>query len=959
MDSELKVELGFVQRRLPWLLAAGVFVVYLATLHYSPTFASISALGKALGWDWRSNVVAPLHMALIHPIRWLPAAIQMAALNLEAAVAAALAIGLLARSVALLPHDRTREQRGLERNDHSFLSIPAAWIPPTLAALVCAFQLSLWENAVAATGEALDLLLFAWLVHSLLMLRLDEKESRLRWFALVYGVAITNNYAMIPLAGPFLAAVIWIRGLRLLRPRLLIELALLLLAGLSLYLVLPLVESHGDFSGFTFWELLKSYWGYQKSVVLGTPRYIILFSAFTSLVPALFMGIRWPAQFGESSAAGNALTNLMTHVLHGVFLVACVYVAFDPPFSPRSLSAETYAMLPVYYLGALAAGYCSGYFLLVFGAKGGPHAWQQPSPLRKLANRVVVTALWLALPAVPIGLLVQNLPTMRANAGSSMARLSEHTVRSLPGDGVVILSEDPFRLHSLKDRLRQVQPGNKHLFIDTTQLPFSGYHAYLKRMYGDRWPMFNRPADPKAFVDSVQLIELLGQLSSQHPLVYLHPSFGYYFEAFYAKPLGPIYQLLPYTDPLVTAPPALTAAELQAQDAFWRSLLPSDLEPLMKQARPFRKLSRSKPRTKTLQDYMADGYSRSLTDFGVTAQRSGNPKLATACYELALRLNDGNAAAFVNREYSAAYQAGKHVSYKLSDGGRDRIETAGGRWDRILAQQGPTDEPGACLYLAGVFQNGMNFRQASQNLERTLHYDPDSRSTHINYMLMCVKALLPDLALKQLAVFRAQHPQGTLKEEEELDLISIEAWAKVVRNDLPAAETLLLAAQQKYPKQAAPFEALTDIYMNAGQGSNATVVLERQLKLQPDSNRALVNYAVSRIQLNQPQQALPYLERALKLKPQDDAALLNRAIAYLKLAQLDAAERDLLTLRSSGQPGLKLKVLYYLADVAFQKKNRTEALRLYKELLKELPAASSEGIMFRQRIKMLEDSAAL
>ena len=81
-------------------------------------------------------------------------------------------------------------------------------------------------------------------------------------------MAITNNYAMIPLAGPFLAAVIWIRGLRLLRPRLLIELALLFLAGLSLYLVLPLVESHGDLSGFTFWELLKSYWGRPRPVMI-------------------------------------------------------------------------------------------------------------------------------------------------------------------------------------------------------------------------------------------------------------------------------------------------------------------------------------------------------------------------------------------------------------------------------------------------------------------------------------------------------------------------------------------------------------------------------------------------------------------------------------------------------------------------------------------------------------------
>ena len=98
---------------------------------------SETALANATGWEWRSNVVAPLHVLLTFPVRWLPAAVQLTCLNLIAAVCASLALALLARSVALLPHDRTREQRGLERSDYSLLSIGAAWLPPVLAALVC------------------------------------------------------------------------------------------------------------------------------------------------------------------------------------------------------------------------------------------------------------------------------------------------------------------------------------------------------------------------------------------------------------------------------------------------------------------------------------------------------------------------------------------------------------------------------------------------------------------------------------------------------------------------------------------------------------------------------------------------------------------------------------------------------------------------------------------------------
>src|SRR5687768_17759079 len=102
------------------------------------------------------------------------------------------------------------------------------------------------------------------------------------------------------------------------------------------------------------------------------------------------MGIRWPAQFGETSAVGNIVTNLMTHVIHGVFLVACIYVAFDPPFSPRNLSGQMFSFLPLYFLGALAIGYFAGFLLLVFGAKPGPQAWQRPSPLRQGLGYLII-----------------------------------------------------------------------------------------------------------------------------------------------------------------------------------------------------------------------------------------------------------------------------------------------------------------------------------------------------------------------------------------------------------------------------------------------------------------------------------------------------------------------------------------------------------------------------------------
>ena len=63
-----------------------------------------------------------------------------------------------------------------------------------------------------------------------------------------------------------------------------------------------------------------------------------------------------------------ALTSFMFHLIHAVFLVVCLWVAFDPPFSPRHLGLGL-PFLTFYYLGALSVGYYCGYFLLVFGRK--------------------------------------------------------------------------------------------------------------------------------------------------------------------------------------------------------------------------------------------------------------------------------------------------------------------------------------------------------------------------------------------------------------------------------------------------------------------------------------------------------------------------------------------------------------------------------------------------------------
>jgi len=962
MDSEpkeLKVELGFVQRRLPWLVGIGALVLYTITLNHSSTLAGISALANAVGWEWRSNVLAPLHVILTFPVRWLPAGIQLISLNLIAAVCASLALALLARSVALLPHDRTREQRGLERSDHSLLSIRAAWLPPVLAALICGLQLNFWENAVAATGEALDLLLFAWLVHALLQYRLDEKESRLPWFAFVYGLAIVNNFAMVGFFPAFLVALVWIKGMSFFRWRFLLRMFGCGVAGLLLYLLLPATESASGVSGYSFWELLRSSLGHQKHMLVSFPRFLMLFVGLTSLLPVLFMGIRWPAQFGEVSAVGNALTNLMTHVIHGVFLAACIYVTFDFTFSPRSLSAGLgqYAMLPFYFLGALAIGYCSGYFLLVFGARPGSHAWQQPSPARRAINYALVGLVWTAFVAVPAGLFVKNVPVVMASSGQAMDHLSRLAAKSLPDTGAVVLSDDRFRLLSLQYELSKSNPAHKHILVDTASFVVPAYHTVMRRKHPERWPQFVSEPHPRATLHPNNLIEILYLLHRGGPVYYLHPSFGYYFEYFQAKPRGMVYELKLNPTNTMASPP-LTVAEVKEQDAFWRSIKAAEIDPLIQKAPPFVKFTpaKYKPKPWTLDVYLAETYSRTLNHFGVELQKAGEMPLAGEYFDWAAKLNRGNPAAWHNLHFNRRWREGNKAAQTNNQEVIERLAYFGS-WGASLGLNGPPDEPTACYALAREFQEGALFRQAGQFIERTLHFDPDNRSAQLVSALLHLRAQLPEIALQRVKAFRARYGASGLTEDEEIDLLNAEAWAHVVKGELPDAERLLADAQRRFPRSSAPWDTLSDIYGQLGRVTNALETLDKQLRLQPDSQPVLVRYGGILFNLGRYPEALTYLDRALKLNPSNESALQNRALVHSRMDRLDAAQTDFESLLKVGKSNYRIAALYGLGDIHFRKKQRKESLKYFQDFLKAAPPSLAEVPTAKENIRILESSS--
>ena len=245
----------------PWLVGAIALILYLVTLNHWVTLSSLPVVAQITGWDWhpgtmiwRASPSFPLLQVLTLPVRWFPFAWQPVCLNLFSAVCAALTLSLLARSIRLLPQDRTKEQRQRHLGENATLPVRLAFLPALLAVLVLGLQTTFWENAITATGEMLNLLIFAFLIFSLLQYRVTKDEKWFTFFALSYGVGLTNCWALIGYFPFFLASVVWIRGLSFFNIKFLFRLIVWGALGLLLYLLIPAISAIS--SGDNFWTAL-------------------------------------------------------------------------------------------------------------------------------------------------------------------------------------------------------------------------------------------------------------------------------------------------------------------------------------------------------------------------------------------------------------------------------------------------------------------------------------------------------------------------------------------------------------------------------------------------------------------------------------------------------------------------------------------------------------------------------
>lgn len=964
MENEANAGRGVWVRRLPWVVALAAFGLYFFTLNPWLSTASMSQVAKVAGYSWQSETSDPLYFAVSAPLRVLPARMIPAGVNLLSALCAALTLALLARSVALLPHDRTHDQREREKSDGALLSVKLNWLPPILAAAVCALQLSFWEHGTNGTSEMVHLVFFAYAVRSLLEYRFAGGDAWLYRGLFAMAAVATSDWLMLAFAPIYFGATIWMAGLEFFRARFLLRLFLCGLAGLSFYLLLPTLAALSKIEPLGFWDALRMNASAQKYMLSVLPKVfpknVFLLLSLTSLVPVLLISIKWASHYGDSSQVGQWVTKLVFHVVHLLLLVACLWVMLDPRFGPRHIGGGL-PFLALYWLAALSAGYFCGYFLLVFrplparGRRSNPFA----RPLTQLAT-VAMVVLAIATPAL---LVLKNHREIRLTNRPRLLALTDLVAAQLPKSGCV-LSDDIRWALLLRAWLDRTDRQKDYVVAETWALRAPGYHRYQRDRYGERWP-FAAEAKSKELLPTAFMLDSLRSLGQTNELYYLHPSFGFFFEHYYAIPHGLVYELKAYPD-TVLLPPALPTSLRAANDTFWEKVRHEELPRILELTLPpdpttvpawqkkFRQLLKLAEETHGEVQMAAGYYSRAANQWGVELQRAGDAERAGEFFDLAQQLNPRNVVAKINLSFNRSYRAGKRERVVEPSSIEDLFGEEFRTWDAVLNANGPFDEQNIC-YAQGrrLFMTGL-YRQAAIAFERVLAFAPEDPPSRLWLARLYLMARRPSRAFELARPLVETPKRFQVDETNRVDALALVVQAHYLANEPQQARELFETAFRDAPTNSYLLLNAIGTLTSQGDYTNALVHAERLLRLDPNDLYGLLHKGFLSIQLHAYTDAVQAMTRILNLETNQPDALLNRAIAYFHSDQLDAARADYETLQRLA-PRLP-QVYYGLGEIALRRQDTNAAISCYQAYLTNAAPDTAEAKAVEARLKELRGS---
>jgi tetratricopeptide (TPR) repeat protein len=697
------------------------------------------------------------------------------------------------------------------------------------------------------------------------------------------------------------------------------------------------------------------------------PHDVQFFLTFTSLLPILVISIRWKSHFGDTSQIGTTLTTWIFHLTNAALLVVCVWATFDTGFSLRDpegkfpmIASNRDRLLPLYFLSALSIGYLSGYFLLVFRPL--PQRLRRPSALQKFLSRLPEAAVWALMFLAPAGLLYKNIPQISVTNGPALCRYAAALTEKLPPHGSVVLSDRPDSLMLAEAWLARSGKSKDFVFLETHSLKFPAYYWFEKAKHPLVWPTLTTNVYREDLFTDRALVYLLTQLSASNSIYYLHPSFGAYFERFYAIPHGLVYELKEYpTNGPVFAPP-LADAVLAENENFWKGHEPAFRELLAAVAPP-------KPtQDPTLRQRFMDRlhipfernsgafrlgviYSQALNTLGGYEQRMGRLEAAGKHFQAAHEFFPDNVVAAANLDFNTKLRSGERIVAQTPESFEERFGKFS-NWESILDVNGLFDDATGCLAQGIVFARGGMKRQPAQQFERVLSLAPDSPLAKLWLARMYVLLQTPDKALTLTSDLKAHSDSLADAAITPADVFTVELSAAYASSQEKATRLLQETISRRSPETNV-LDRAAQISIAVHDYTNALAVVDKQLSLNPANSGDRVNRGYIELQLGNFSKSIETLSQVISLEPTNFAALFDRALANMRNGNLDDSRKDYEALLKLNP---RSSVVYYgLGEVALQQKNTNAAIGYYQASQSNAPPNSVEFQFVSNRLSSLKN----
>ncbi|MEI8291092.1 MAG: hypothetical protein WCH99_16625 [Verrucomicrobiota bacterium] len=909
--------------RLPLGVALAAFLLYAGTMGSELTLNGLPLVSKLAGWDETPMVGHPLLWLLTLPLRLLPAAWAPLLLKLFAAAIAAAILGLLTRTVQMLPWNRPW-------NATSRLGYA---LPGLTACAVCGLEFNFWREATATCGDLLDLFLAAaaaWLL-------LESKARRsVRWLyaaTVVWGLGMAENWLMLLAFPLFVTAVVWLKRNRFFDWKFLLRLAGLGLAGFSIYAVLPLANGLLPHSPWTLdqaWIVslrqTKSL-GFLPYQVWRADRFVALAAAICFLLPTLPLLVRMRDEGMRKTFGVDRFQLWLYRSLHLGLLLACFWLAFDPgPGARQMLHRVGYRspLLVFDYMNAIGAAFLMGNLLLISQLAVRRKRLKNKIPWRRLAVPLA-TAGFLA---VALGLAVRNAPAVWQMNHHPLEKFGELAVKSLPPGGGVVLSDYPEKLLVFQAALARRPDAAKWLAVRTHALPKAEYRALLEQRLPAGW-VTDQTRHELTLLETRELLELVARTNR---LFYLHPSFGSFMERFYLEPAGLVYEMKRRGNNPLAVPP-LSGSALAANEKFWTDLYDQELAPAAT-ARPGSSWWAAKlaklglaPAPRDQERLLRDWYSIPLGAWGVALQKQGHLREARVRFEEALQLNGNNLPAWFSLICNTNLQAGNRIGLTDLRKAADQLGKPG-QLDAILNSAAPIDEPSVEYLLGSIYYDRGMLIQAAEQMERVRSLIPGAVAPELQLVEIYNRLQMPEHSRPLVDHLRKELRKPPADNLRDMDLTLRDSSAWILQTNPADARDAQHTPDTQQPEDSQIARRVTLAYLALADATNALQLVEEQLAKSPDDIPSLHTKAMILMQSGRIAAALPVLDRVLTLTNLP-AARLNRAFARIATEDFARAASDLNQLKDAG-PTAGL-VDFGLALVAGHKFD-TNSARYYLQL---------------------------